>query len=79
MSEDDDRFAGLWSLQLVEVLRACQGICRTLAEEALLRIDGDLPEDEKTIIAGTAKDRQAWLIEERDRLTQLLDQLGDPL
>jgi hypothetical protein len=79
VSEDDDRCVGLWSLQLVEVLRACQGICRTLAEEALLRIDGELPEDEKTIIADPAKDRQAWLIEERDRLMQLLDRLGDPL
>jgi hypothetical protein len=72
MSEDDDRWVGLWSLQLVEVLRACQAICRQLAEEALMRIDVGLGDVRPA-------ERRAWLLAEREKLQRLLEMLGDPL
>lgn len=70
MSEDDDRWVGQWSLQLVETLRACQGICRMLANDALIRIES--PEEKY----GRAS---AWLTASRAKLEQLIEQLGEPL
>jgi hypothetical protein len=56
------------------VLRACQAICRTLAEEALMRIDTGAEG-----IGEARGERKAWLIAEKAKLEQLLDQLGEPL
>jgi hypothetical protein len=74
MSERDWQRRDDWA-ELVTVLRACQGICRQLAEEALMRIGigaeglGHEPVGE----------RQTWLVAERKKLERLLEQLGDPL
>ena len=75
MSEDDDRWVGLWSLQLVEVLRACQGICRTLGEEALMRISIGA----EGLAGEPHGERQTWLVAEKAKLERLLEQLGEPL
>jgi hypothetical protein len=74
MQEPTTETAG-WEVDLVRVLRACQAICRMLAEEALMRIDVGA----EGLGAALPTERQAWLLAEREKLTRLLEMLGDPL
>jgi hypothetical protein len=64
-----------WEVDLVRVLRACQAICRQLAEEALMRLGAEREGRPSALPA----ERQAWLLAEREKLERLLEMLGDPL